>query len=140
MTLPNGSKKSDILELLATIRTLRSETGCPWDRRQTTKSLAKYFHEELDELMDAIKNQDYPNICEELGDLLYLIIMTSEINRESKRFHFPDVVRHINQKLIRRHPHVFADKQIKTDAELIKQWQKIKAEEKKKNLFDTDLQ
>lgn len=130
----------DILDLLATIKILRSETGCPWDKRQTTTSLTKYFHEELDELVNAIKNQDYPNICEELGDLLYLIIMTSEISRESKQFHFPDVVRHINRKLIRRHPHVFGDKQFKTDTELTKQWQKIKAEEKKKNLFDTDLQ
>jgi len=131
---------SEILKLLTTIRTLRSETGCPWDKRQTTQSLTRFFHEELNELMDAIKNQDYPNICEELGDLLYLIVMTSEISREKKQFHFPDVVRHINQKLIRRHPHVFADQQYKNDDELAKQWQEIKAEEKKKNLFDTTLQ
>ncbi len=133
-------KKPDILELLATIKTLRSENGCPWDKRQTAESLTIYFHEELHELLEAIRNQDYPNICEELGDLLYLIIMTSEISRENRQFHFPDVIRHINPKLIRRHPHVFAGKKYKNDAELTKQWQEIKAAEKKKNLFDTDLQ
>jgi len=128
----------NILELITTIRTLRSEGGCPWDKRQTTESLVKYFHEEFNELMEAIKNNDYQNICEELGDLLYLIIMISEINKESGQFQFTDVVHHINQKLIRRHPHVFAGQAYESEEELAKQWQQIKAEEKKKNLFDTD--
>ena len=135
MTVNNQS----IDELLSTIRTLRSDTGCPWDRRQTTKSLMKYFHEEFNELMEAIENQDFPNICEEAGDLLYLILMISEICREKGEFHFPDVVRLVNKKLIRRHPHVFAGHPHKNEADLVKQWQQIKAEEKKKNLFDTDL-
>ncbi len=89
--------------------------------------------------MEAIKNQDYPNICEESGDILYLIVMISEISRENGEFHFPDVVRLINQKLVRRHPHVFAGKSYENEEDLIRQWQQIKAEEKKKNLFDTNL-
>ncbi len=129
----------DLNELLSIIKKLRSNEGCPWDRRQTTTSLIKYFHEEFKELMEAIKNQDYPNICEESGDILYLILMISEISRENGEFHFPDVVRMINQKLIRRHPHVFAGQPYENEEELIRQWQQIKAEEKKKNLFDTNL-
>ena len=122
----------NILELITTIRTLRSEGGCPWDKRQTTESLVKYLHEEFNELMEAIKNKDYQNICEESGDLLYLIIMIAEINKESGQFQFSDVVHHINQKLIRRHPHVFDGQAYESEEELAKQWQQIKAEEKKK--------
>jgi tetrapyrrole methylase family protein/MazG family protein len=133
------SNISTIDELLLTVRKLRSSEGCPWDRRQTTTSLIKYFQEEFSELMDAIKNNDIPNICEESGDLLYLILMISEISRENRDFHFPDVVRMVNQKLIRRHPHVFAGQSYENEEDLIKQWQEIKTEEKKKNLFDTTL-
>ncbi len=129
---------SNILDLIATIQTLRSEKGCPWDKRQTTESLLKYFHEEFAELMDAIKNQDYPNICEESGDLLYLLVMISEISRESGQFQFSDVIHYVNQKLIRRHPHVFGGQSWESEEQLAKQWQQIKADEKKKNLFDTD--
>ncbi|OEU54711.1 MAG: nucleotide pyrophosphohydrolase [Desulfobulbaceae bacterium S3730MH12] len=130
---------SNLLDLIETIRTLRSEKGCPWDKRQTTESLVKYFNEEFTELMDAIQNRDYSNICEESGDLLYLIVMLSEICKENGQFQFSDVIHHVNQKLIRRHPHVFNGQPCKSEEELAKQWQEIKADEKKKNLFDTDL-
>ncbi len=133
------SNEPSIDELLLTIQKLRSGEGCPWDRRQTTISLIEYFQEEFNELMDAIRNQDFPNICEESGDLLYLILMISEISKENGEFHFPDVVRMINEKLIRRHPHVFAGQSYKNEEDLIKQWQQIKTDEKKKNLFDTTL-
>ncbi len=89
--------------------------------------------------MDAIQNRDYSNICEESGDLLYLIVMLSEICKENGQFQFSDVIHHVNQKLIRRHPHVFNGQPCKSEEELAKQWQEIKADEKKKNLFDTDL-
>ena len=130
---------SNLHDLIETIRTLRSEKGCPWDKRQTIESLVKYFNEEFTELMDAIQNQDYPNICEESGDLLYLIVMISEISNESGHFQFSDVIHRVNQKLIRRHPHVFNDQPCESEEELAKQWQEIKVDEKKKNLFDTDL-
>lgn len=102
-------------------------------------SLLKYFEEEFNELVEAIKKQDFPNICEESGDLLYLILMVSEISREKGEFHFPDVVRLVNKKLIRRHPHVFGQRSSEGEEDLKKQWHQIKREEKKKNLFDTDL-
>jgi MazG family protein len=120
-------------ELLTTIRTLRGKDGCPWDKRQTSSSLLKYLKSECEELMDAIQNEDLVNICEELGDLLYLIVMISEIHRDQGDFQLSDIIRTINEKLIRRHPHVFAGQPYENEAQLAAQWQAIKAAEKKKN-------
>jgi MazG family protein len=121
-------------QLVNTINTLRSEDGCPWDKRQTTLSLVKYLHSEFEELIAAIHNDDTENICEELGDLLYLILMISQINNEAGNFNVRQVIEGITEKLIRRHPHVFAGVEIKDEQELRKQWQNIKAEEKSKKL------
>lgn len=126
-----------IHNLLITVRKLRGKDGCPWDKRQTAESLRTYLTEEVNELINAIENNDSANICEECGDVLYLIIMISEINRENKKFRFSDVIQRIDEKLIRRHPHVFAGTPYESEDELNRQWQEIKAEEKKKNLFDT---
>jgi MazG family protein len=129
----------DIEKLITTIHQLRGKKGCPWDIRQTTESLTKYLKEEVDELIEAIQKKDSANICEECGDLLYLIIMISEISREAGTFRFSDVIQCIDEKLIRRHPHVFAGKPCGSEAELANQWEQIKAAEKKKNLFDTKI-
>jgi MazG family protein len=118
--------------LLETITALRGENGCPWDKRQTTTSLVKYLHSEFEELIAAIDNNDSENICEELGDLLYLILMISQINDEAGKFNVNQVVDGVTKKLIRRHPHVFAGVKVKNEQELREQWQKIKAEEKSK--------
>jgi tetrapyrrole methylase family protein / MazG family protein len=114
------------------IKKLRSEEGCPWDKRQTIASLTKYLQEEFDELLLAIANNDTDNLCEEAGDLLFLILMLAEINSEQKIFEITDVLNGVNEKLIRRHPHVFAGVQIKDDEALRKQWQAIKDKEKSK--------
>ncbi len=126
--------KNELNLLAATIRRLRSEKGCPWDRRQTVSSLIPYLREEMEELISAVEHEDYSNMCEELGDLLYLVMMITEINREEGQFDFSTVVKLINEKLIRRHPHVFAGKPCKNEADLKKQWEKIKAEEKEKSI------
>jgi tetrapyrrole methylase family protein / MazG family protein len=118
--------------LVDIIKKLRGENGCLWDKKQTIKSLTKYLQEEFDELMLAIKNNDMNNLCEEAGDLLFLILMLAEINSEQKIFEIKDVLDTINEKLIRRHPHVFAGVQVKDEEALRKQWQMIKAEEKSK--------
>jgi len=120
-------------ELISTIKTLRGQTGCPWDRRQDSISLLKYLKSECQELVDAIENDDHVNICEELGDLLYLIVMISEIRNDQGNFQLCDVLRTINEKLIRRHPHVFAGTAYENEEQLAAQWEAIKAEEKKKN-------
>ncbi len=119
-------------ELIATVQTLRSQEGCPWDKRQTSQSLIKYIKSETEELIQGLENADSENICEELGDVLYLVIMLAEISKERGHFQFSDVVQTINEKLIRRHPHVFAGTTYKDEQELADQWKAIKAAEKKK--------
>ncbi|MFH0781045.1 MAG: MazG nucleotide pyrophosphohydrolase domain-containing protein [Pseudomonadota bacterium] len=116
-----------------TIDTLRGEQGCPWDRKQTCDSLKKYLQSECEELLAAINNKDHVNICEELGDILYLLIMITQINKELGLFEFSNVLESINAKLIRRHPHVFAGQAYENDEQLAAQWLAIKAKEKKQN-------
>ncbi len=123
----------ELSELLSTIKILRGKDGCPWDKRQTSTSLLKYLMSECEELVNAIRNDDHSNICEELGDLLYIIIMISEIHNDHELFQFSDVIQQINQKLIRRHPHVFDGQPYENEEQLAAQWNAIKAEEKKKN-------
>jgi tetrapyrrole methylase family protein/MazG family protein len=122
--------------LVKTIKALRGKQGCPWDKKQTTESLRKYLIEEFDEILQAIDTRDLQNLSEELGDFLYLIIMISEINENNGTFSLRDVIDGINEKLIRRHPHVFSGTSVKDEKELRKQWNKIKAAEKAKKLFD----
>ncbi len=117
-------------ELLRTIRRLRGEDGCPWDSRQTTSSLKKYLVEEFDEIIAALDNNDHGNLCEELGDFLYLILMLGEINKDDGRFDVSRIIGGINEKLIRRHPHVFGSRKELSDTELRSQWARIKESEK----------
>jgi len=127
--------KSHFIRLVETVKSLRGKNGCPWDKRQTTVSLVKYLQSEFDELLDAINKDDTVNLCEELGDLLFIIILISEINDEENKFSIENVLDGINEKLIRRHPHVFGDKQDLDDEALRRQWQEIKANEKAKKLI-----
>jgi tetrapyrrole methylase family protein/MazG family protein len=121
---------SDLNDLVTTIRKLRGKNGCPWDRKQTIESLARYLNEELEEIIQAIDTNDFDNLCEELGDFLYLILMLAQISEENKKFNLADIINGINQKLIRRHPHVFGDAVVTDEKALRKQWHRIKAEEK----------
>ena len=117
-------------ELVAVVKRLRDPAGCPWDRKQDTMSLTRYLQEEFNEIMEAIAADDRQNLCEELGDFLYLIIILAEINEAEARFSLADVVRSIHDKLIRRHPHVFAGTTMLDDQALTEQWQRIKQQEK----------
>ncbi|MDP3481525.1 MAG: MazG nucleotide pyrophosphohydrolase domain-containing protein [Desulfoprunum sp.] len=121
-------------ELLHTIKELLGKNGCPWDKRQTNESLQEHLTSEMDELIQAIQKNDHENMCEELGDLLYLILLLSEINGGNGLFTLDDVLQTVNRKLIRRHPHVFAEIAVKSDDELRAQWLAIKAKEKAENL------
>ena len=118
--------------LCNTISQLRSRNGCPWDQKQTIESLRKYMKEESEELIEAMGENDPSHLCEEIGDVLFHLILLSEISKESGHFTIDDVVKGINDKMIRRHPHVFADTPIGDEADLKKQWEKIKLLEKKK--------
>lgn len=121
-----------LINLISTIKTLRGPSGCPWDKRQTSKSLIKYLKEETAELIDGLHKDDHSNICEELGDVLYLIIMITEVYSDQDTFNFDDVIEKVNQKLIRRHPHVFSDSKITDEKGLKEQWESIKRAEKQK--------
>ena len=127
------NNNSSFISFLETIRTLRGEQGCPWDRKQTTESLKKYLVEEFGEIIEAIDRNDPDNLCEELGDFLYLIVMLGEINKDEGLFSVDTIIDSINDKLIRRHPHVFGSRKELDDKELRQQWQAIKESEKSRN-------
>ena len=127
------SQNHGLPELISTSQALRGKDGCPWDKRQSSASLIKHLKSECEELINAIRNDDHVNTCEELGDLLYLIVMISEIHNDQGKFQFSDVIHTVNEKLIRRHPHVFAGLAYESEEQLAAQWKAIKAEEKKKN-------
>lgn len=124
----------NIQQLIDTISTLRSDKGCPWDKKQTPTSLITHLESEVAELIAAITNGDMQNTCEELGDVLYILIMIAMYNKERNVFGFSDVIQQVDEKLIRRHPHVFAGTPYKDEADLDRQWQEIKAWEKQKNI------
>lgn len=116
--------------LLEIMHRLRQE--CPWDQKQTHSSLIRYCIEECYELVDAIHASDFENMKEELGDLLLQVIFHAELAQEKKRFNMEEVIEHLSQKLIRRHPHVFSasDSSQLTEAEVRAQWDQIKEKEK----------
>lgn len=109
---------------------LRSDHGCPWDREQTHVSLKKCLEEECGEVLMAVDHQDMDNLCEELGDVLFLLVMNSRIAQEEGAFTIEDVVHGVCEKMIRRHPHVFGDKKVNTAEEGMDLWNEIKKQEK----------
>lgn len=112
------------------VKRLRAENGCPWDREQSPLSLKRYLQEETDELLEAIDTGDHQHVKEELGDLLYIIILLTRIHSEMDHFNIADVLESISAKMVRRHPHVFKDEKIGSAAELRQKWLEIKNNEK----------
>ena len=122
--------ENQIERLIEIIAALRGENGCPWDKKQTFKSLKNCVMEECAELADAVENEDYDEIKEELGDILMHVVLHSQIAKENGLFDINDVAGEISDKMIRRHPHVFADHpELKID-EINTLWEKIKEQEK----------
>ena len=118
--------EEEILELYKTVKKLRSEEGCPWDKKQTSESLSQYILQEAYEVLESIDNKG-KNLSEELGDLLFQIIIQSVIAEENNSFNFTNVVKQINEKLIERHPHVFIENNKKINEEqVINNWGKMK--------------
>lgn len=117
--------------LVELMQRLLAEDGCPWDREQTMESLRRYVLEEACEVIDAIDAKDRAHLCEELGDLLLQVVFLGELARAEGAFGPDDVVRGIVEKLVRRHPHVFADVEVKDTDEVLSNWERIKAAEKK---------
>jgi XTP/dITP diphosphohydrolase/tetrapyrrole methylase family protein/MazG family protein len=117
--------------LLATTARLRAPDGCPWDREQTHRTICDCLIEEVAELVQAIDRNDVANLREELGDLLFHVAMHAQMAAEAGQFTFDDVAREVNEKMVRRHPHVFGDgaKLGSADA-VVTQWEQIKLKEK----------
>ncbi len=126
--------KNTFFTFCQTITQLRSENGCPWDRKQTARTLVKYISEECEELLEAIEEGDPTHLCEEIGDVLFLLVLLSEINSELKNFTIEDVLSNINEKMIRRHPHVFDGVVVNNEEELKILWETIKSAEKEKKI------
>lgn len=121
----------EFLRLRDIIARLRAADGCPWDQRQTPESLKKYLLEETEELAQAIDRGEPACVCEEIGDLFYILGMLTAMYTEQGSFTATDALSSICEKMIRRHPHVFADAAIGDDEALRRQWEAIKADEKK---------
>lgn len=116
-----------LVDLLAV---LRGETGCPWDRKQDHHSLKHFLLEEAYEVLEAIDEEDSEHLCEELGDLLMLLLFHARIAQEAGHFDIHDVCRGITEKMIRRHPHVFASAPELHAEDVARQWEQIKLQEK----------
>jgi tetrapyrrole methylase family protein/MazG family protein len=120
-------------KLVAVQARLRAPNGCPWDREQTHLSLRTYLIEEAYEVLEALESGNDVKFAEEMGDLLLQIVFHSQIASEEGRFTVADVIREIHDKLIRRHPHVFGETRAKDSAEVLRNWEQIKAEERRSN-------
>jgi XTP/dITP diphosphohydrolase/tetrapyrrole methylase family protein/MazG family protein len=121
---------SAIEELRRTIARLRGPGGCPWDQEQTHQSLTRCLIDECSELLDTIDRLDMAHMREELGDVLIQVIFHAQLAEESGQFDLEAVAREVNEKLVRRHPHVFGDKKLETSEQVLRQWDEIKAGEK----------
>jgi tetrapyrrole methylase family protein/MazG family protein len=132
---PAGTKNQCIGELFEALvalqARLRAPGGCPWDREQTHKSLRPYLIEEAYEVLEAIDQGDSRELAEELGDLLLQVVFHAELAREAGRFDISTIISGIHEKMVRRHPHVFGEVKADTSAQVLKNWDQLKAKEKK---------
>lgn len=126
------TKSEQFPRLVGIFKKLRGKNGCVWDKKQTHETLIKYLFEESREFKRAVFKGDAENMKEELGDVLLQIIFHAQIAKENKSFDIYDVISSLNEKLIRRHPHVFGKSKAKTEREVTKQWEEIKKIEKSK--------
>ncbi|MGE3974973.1 MAG: nucleoside triphosphate pyrophosphohydrolase [Bdellovibrionales bacterium] len=129
ITPPSDHRKFE--SLLEVMKGLRGPGGCPWDLEQTHKTLIPYAIEEACELGEAIESGDQNHIIEELGDVLLQVVFHAEMGRQENRFDIYDIIESVCSKLVRRHPHVFAQDNVQDSTEVLQNWEKIKAAEKK---------
>jgi MazG family protein len=117
---------------------LRAPGGCPWDQEQTFDSIKPYTLEETYEVLEAIDNRDWPELAGELGDLLLQVLFYAEMANEQRSFSIDDVLDRLSSKLVNRHPHVFGDVKADTSAEVKRNWEALKVEERKKRAGEED--
>ena len=136
----NMPTESSIHSLLATVKKLRSPSGCPWDKEQTHASLRRFLLEEAHESLEALDayskkqgKEETHNLKDELGDLLFQVLLHAELADENGAFNFQDICQNLEEKLKRRHPHVFGSANLESSEKVIEHWDKIKNGEKKKD-------
>jgi MazG family protein len=117
-------------DLVALMARLRSPQGCPWDREQTYESLRTYVIEEAYEVVDAVEARDFDKLAQELGDLLLQVVFYAQMATEDGKFDVHDVIRRLSQKLVHRHPHVFGNLRVNGSEDVLKNWERLKAEER----------
>lgn len=137
--IPASKTKVSMLDFQELVAHLRAPDGCPWDRKQTHKSLRPNLIEEAYEVISALDAGDRAGMQEELGDLLLQIVLHAQIASESGDFNLEDVITGIQRKLVYRHPHVFANTEVSDAEEVIKNWEVLKAKERKKNHKDEHI-
>lgn len=121
------------------VEDLRGPDGCPWDKEQTHETLTRYAIEEVFELVETLDQKDFVRMKDELGDVLFQVLLHAQLASEEKKFDVHDVIENLGQKMVRRHPHVFGDVKVSGSADVLKNWAEIKAEEnsgKPKPMFD----
>ncbi len=128
--VPSGQQGQRLLDLVRVMARLRGPGGCPWDREQDHRSLARHLLEESHEVLEAIDDGDPERLRDELGDLLLQVVFHAQMAAEAGAFDIDDVADGIVAKLIRRHPHVFGDVEVGSAAEVLVNWERIKADEK----------
>jgi tetrapyrrole methylase family protein/MazG family protein len=133
------SEKDSIKALIALVESLRGEPGCPWDKKQTPRTMVIYLIEEMYELADAIESDSVEDVREELGDVLFHIIFITRLFQETGDFSVYDVARDITEKMIRRHPHVFGTARVDNTDEIRQNWYQIKQNEKKRSKEESVL-
>jgi len=131
------SQFPNLVELMAR---LRSPQGCPWDREQNYDTIKPFLLEETYEVVDAIGRRDWDELAGELGDLLLQVVFFAQMASEDGHFTIEDVIERIHTKMVRRHPHVFGEAQADTAADVLRNWEKLKAEEKKQQLAERGKQ
>jgi nucleoside triphosphate diphosphatase len=137
--VPSSQGGERLLDLIRVMARLRAPGGCPWDREQDHRSLARHLLEEAHEVLDAIDANDTDRLREELGDLLLQVVFHAEMAREAGDFDVDDVAEGIVAKLIRRHPHVFGDTSVSGAGEVLVNWERIKQEEKGEHPIEHDI-
>ncbi len=125
------SKKTKFIELKEIYEKLHSPQGCMWDREQTHETLIPYLEEEAEEFIQAVKDGDYHNIKDELGDVLLQVMFHAQIAKKSGKFDIEDVIDNLIKKIKRRHPHVFGKVKVKSTHQIKRNWDRIKKLEKK---------
>jgi len=126
--MTTGQKFEQLVGIMAR---LRAPGGCPWDREQNFDTIKPYLIEETYEVLDAIDARDWPGLAEELGDLMLEAVFFAQMAAEEGKFTIADSLDSINEKLVRRHPHVFASGDAKTAGDVVRRWEEIKSDEKK---------